>query len=122
VAQSTATDTALGTGKWAAGPAAVVPRQEGPCTYGLLANHLWSFAGDGRPDVNQTFLQPSLAYNTKTAFGVTLQTESSHSREAHQWAVPIGLFASQVLKLGGQPLGLNFGPQVDDDGPSGGPE
>ena len=110
---STATDTRLGTGKWAAGPTAVVLRQEGPWTYGLLANHLWSFAGDDdRPDVNQTFLQPFLAYNTKTAFGVTLQTESSSSWEAHQWTVPIGLFASQVLKVGGQPLSLQFGPRA----------
>jgi hypothetical protein len=69
----TATDNVLGTGKWAAGPTAVGLRQEGPWTYGLLANHLWSFAGEGgRPDVDQTFLQPFLAYNTKTAFGVTL--------------------------------------------------
>jgi hypothetical protein len=119
----TATDNALGTGKWGAGPTAVGLRQEGPWTYGLLANHLWSFAGEGsRPDVNQTFLQPFLAYNTKTGFGVTLQTESAYNWEAEQWTVPIGLFASQVLKLGGQPISLQFGPRVYADGPSGGPE
>jgi hypothetical protein len=119
----TATDNALGTGQWGAGPTAVGLRQEGPWTYGLLANHLWSFAGEGgRPDVNQTFLQPFLAYNTKTGFGVTLQTESTYNWEAEQWTVPIGLFASQVLKLGGQPLSLQFGPRVYVDGPSGGPE
>jgi hypothetical protein len=39
-----------------------------------------------------------------------------------QWTVPIGLFASQVLKLGGQPINLQFGPRVYVDGPSGGPE
>jgi hypothetical protein len=36
--------------------------------------------------------------------------------------VPIGLFASQVLKLGGQPISFQFGPRVYVDGPSGGPE
>jgi hypothetical protein len=119
----TATDDALGTGQWGAGPTAVGLRQRGPWTYGLLANHLWSFAGEGgRPDVNQTFLQPFLAYNTKTAFGVTLQTESSYNWEAEQWTVPLGLFASQVLRLGGQPLSVQFGPRVYLDGPSGGPE
>jgi hypothetical protein len=119
----TATDNALGTGQWGAGPTAVGLRQRGPWTYGLLANHLWSFAGEGgRPDVNQTFLQPFLAYNTNTAFGVTLQTESSYNWEAHQWTVPLGLFASQVLKLGEQPLSVQFGPRVYIDGPSGGPE
>jgi hypothetical protein len=42
----TATDTALGSGQWAAGPVGVVLKQEGPWTYGMLANQLWSFAGD----------------------------------------------------------------------------
>jgi hypothetical protein len=42
----TATDTALGTGKWGAGPTAVVLRQQGRWTHGLLANHLWALAGD----------------------------------------------------------------------------
>jgi hypothetical protein len=37
-----------------------------------LANDLWSFAN--RPAVHNSFLQPFLAYNTNTAFGVTLQT------------------------------------------------
>jgi hypothetical protein len=74
----TATDNALGTGKWGAGSTAVGLRQEGPWTYGLLTNHLWSFAGEaGRPDVSNTFIQPFLSYNTKTGFGVTLQTEST---------------------------------------------
>jgi hypothetical protein len=72
--------------------------------------------------VNQTFLQPFLAHNSQSGFGVTLQTESSYSWEVHQRTVSIGLFASQVLKLGGQPLSLQFGPRVYVDGPSGGPE
>jgi hypothetical protein len=53
---------------------------------------------------------------------VTLQAESSYNWEAEQWTVPIGLFASQILKLGNQPLSLQFGPRVYVDGPSGGPE
>ncbi len=119
----TATDTALGAGKWGAGPSAVVLRQHGPWTYGMLANHIWSFAGDNdRPDVSSTFLQPFLAYNTKTGFGVTLQTESTYNWKASQWTVPIGLFASQVLKIGGQPISIQFGPRYYADSPEGGPE
>jgi len=60
-----------------------------------------SRARGSRPDVNQTFLQPFLAYNTKMAFGVTLQTKSSYNWEAHQWTVLLGVFASQILRLGG---------------------
>jgi hypothetical protein len=71
--------------------------------------------------VNTTFLQPFLAYNTKTGFGATLQTESTYNWEARQWTVPLALFASQVLKIGGRPLSVQFGPRVCVDGPSGGP-
>jgi hypothetical protein len=53
---------------------------------------------------------------------MTLQTESAYNWEAHQWTVPVGQFASQVLKPGGQPISLQFGPRVYADGPSGGPE
>jgi len=55
----TATDSRLGTEQWAVGPTGVVLRQEGPWTVGVLANHLWSVAGDSdRASVNATFVQP----------------------------------------------------------------
>jgi hypothetical protein len=43
----TGTDDLLGTGKWGAGPTAVVLKQIDGWTVGALANHIWSFAGDG---------------------------------------------------------------------------
>ena len=53
--------------KWGAGPTAVALKQESGWTYGLLANHIWSFAGpSGNQDVNATFLQPFLVFTTKT--------------------------------------------------------
>jgi hypothetical protein len=52
---------------------------------------------------------------------VTLQSESAYYWEAEHWTVPIGLFASQVLKVGGQPFSLQFVPHVFVDGPSSGP-
>jgi hypothetical protein len=61
----TTADPVLGSGKWAVGPTAVILKQSGGWTYGLLANHLWSYAGDDftggavRSDVNSTFLQRS---------------------------------------------------------------
>ncbi len=41
----TSTDPLLGTDRWGAGPTGVVLMQSGPWTYGMLANHIWSFAG-----------------------------------------------------------------------------
>ena len=45
----TASEDELGSGKAAAGPTMVVLKQKEGWTYGALANHLWSYAGeDGR--------------------------------------------------------------------------
>jgi len=42
----TATEDLLGSGKWGAGPTAVLLKQTGGWTYGILANQIWSIAGD----------------------------------------------------------------------------
>jgi hypothetical protein len=69
---------ALGSGKWGAGPPAVVLRQEHGFTFGILANHIWSFAGDDdRPDISSTFLQPCLNFTTKTYTTFGVNTEST---------------------------------------------
>ena len=57
--------------------------RSGPWTVGMLANHIWSFAGDDdRGDINSTFLQPFVAYTTKDAWTFTLNTESTYNWEA----------------------------------------
>jgi hypothetical protein len=74
----TATDSALGSGQWGAGPTVVALRQEHGWTYGALANHIWSYAGWGDRDVSATFLQPFVSYTTKTFITLTLNTESTY--------------------------------------------
>jgi hypothetical protein len=119
----TATDDLLGEQKWGAGPTAVVLKQEGHWTCGLLFNHIWSFAGeDGRSDVNRTFLQPFVSYTTKTFTSFGLNTESTYDWEGDQWNVPINAFVQQLLKMGKQPVALQFGGRYYAEGPSGGPE
>ena len=60
----TATDDALGSDKWSAGPTAAALTIRGPWVLGALVNHLWSLAGDDdRADVNQTLIQPIVTYN-----------------------------------------------------------
>lgn len=47
-----------GTQKWSLGPSVVVLAQPGPWTLGILANNVWSIAGDSdRDDVNKGLLQ-----------------------------------------------------------------
>ena len=106
----TATDDLLGTEKWGAGPTAVVLKQSNGWTYGALANHLWSFAGDdARQEVNLTYLQPFLSYTTKTQTTFTLNAESTFDWENKQWTVPVNLSVSQLVKIGGAPVQFSLG-------------
>lgn len=76
-------DPVLGSAKWGVGPTAVVLKQLGGTSVGILANHIWSFAGDdfsggvARADVNSTFLQPFLSHTTANAVTYTVNLEAS---------------------------------------------
>ncbi len=119
----TATNDLLGGEQWGAGPTALALRQSGGWTYGVLANHLWSYAGEGgRADVNATFLQPFVSYITKTKTTFTLNTESSYDWTGTQWTVPVNVSVSQLFKMCGMPMQFSLGGRYYADGPKGGPE
>lgn len=118
-----ATETLLGTEQWAAGPTAVVLKQEGPWSYGALANHLWTYAGDEtRSDVNATFLQPFVSYITPSKTTYSLNSESTYDWERGQWTAPLNVVVSQLLKVGSQPAQVSLGARYYVEGPDGGPE
>src|SRR6185369_9881141 len=59
-----ATNEALGQGKWSAGPGAGAIWFGEQWTIGSLVNNVWSVGGDhSRPAVNQLELQPQVTYN-----------------------------------------------------------
>jgi hypothetical protein len=119
----TATDDLLGAEKWGAGPTAVVLRQENGWTYGALANHIWSYAGEsGRANVNATFLQPFVSYTTKTFTSFTLNTETTYDWQGQQWTVPLNLMVQQLVKIGKQPIAFQLGGRYYADKPDGGPD
>lgn len=118
----TATDSVLGAGKWGAGPTAVMLKQQSGFTYGLLANHVWSYAGWGSQSVSATFLQPFLSYTTKTFTTLGVTAESTYNWNAHQWTVPVTPSVSQLLKIGNQPIQFSLGVKYFADKPSGGPD
>jgi hypothetical protein len=106
----TGSDDLLSARKWGAGPTGVALKQESGWTYGMLFNHIWSFAGDSdRSHVSSTFLQPFLAYTTKDAWTYGLNTESTYDWNAKQWSVPINASVAKLVRFGKQPvsLGLN---------------
>lgn len=120
----TATEDVLGTEKWGIGPTGVALKQTGPWTVGVLANHLWSVAGeDERDDINATFLQPFLSYTTRTHTTFSANTESTYDWENEQWSVPLNLQAAQLFKIGPQIMqfmvGARYWADAPDDGPDG---
>ena len=119
----TATDDLLGADKWGIGPTAVALKQNGPWTYGALANHIWSVAGDGsRQDISATLLQPFLSYTTKSAMTFSVNTESSYDWKSEQWAVPLNVTVTQVMKLGNQLVSVGGGVRYWAESTDGGPE
>jgi len=118
----TATDSELGGGKWGAGPTIVALRQEHGFTYGILANQIWSFAGWGAQDISATYLQPFVAYTTKTYTTFALNTESTYNWEAKAWTVPVNFMVQQLVKIGGHPVAFQVGYRYYAERPSGGPD
>lgn len=106
----TGTDSLLTAGKFGLGPTGVALKQEGPWTFGMLFNHVWSVAGwERRPNVSNTFLQPFMAYTTQDAWTFTLNTESTYDWRAENWSVPLNFMLAKLTKIGGQPVQFQVG-------------
>jgi hypothetical protein len=125
----TTTNPALGSGKWSIGPTFVVLKLQGPWTYGILANQLWSYADSSdvdRTDVNQAYFQPFLVHTSKKAVSLGINSETIANWEADSsqtWTVPVNIFASKVTNLGPFPFSMQGGVgyyfKSPDLGPSG---
>lgn len=121
----TATDSKLGGGKWGGGPAAVGLVMSGPWTVGMLANHIWSFAGDAeRKDISNTFIQPFVAYTWPNAWTASVQSEASYNWKSQAWSVPINVAVSRLVRIGGKlpvslQVGVGYWAESTDAGPKG---
>jgi hypothetical protein len=119
----TATDSRLGGRKWGVGPGGVGLTLRGPWTVGMLANHVWSFAGDNdRPDINNTFLQPFISHTWESGWTASAQTEASYNWESEQWSVPVNLGLSKLVRIGKLPVSLQGGVGYWAESPDHGPE
>ena len=132
----------LGSAKWSAGPTFVILRQSGQWTFGMLVNHLWSFAGSDvssgveRGDINASFLQPFASYTTKNSVTMGVSVEASGNWRLYnqgpggsleqvdgtQWTVPIMFTASKLTRFGPFPMSIGGGvgwfAAAPDAGPS----
>jgi hypothetical protein len=119
----TATDEVLGAEKWGIGPTAVALKQQGPWTFGGLANHIESIAGDGdRADISATFLQPFVSYVTPSQTTYAVNFESTYDWENRNWSIPLNVTAAQLLRWGDQLVQIGGGVRYWVESPDGGPE
>jgi hypothetical protein len=104
----TATNQALGQGKWSMGPTIVVLSQPGHWTIGALVNNVWSVGGQStRLNVNQMLFQYFINYNLKKGWFITWQpivTANWEATNSGRWVVPVGGGAGRIMKLGFQPV------------------
>ena len=119
----TGSDDLLTADKWGTGPTVVALKQSNGWTRGVLANHIWSFAGDAdRADVNATFMQPFLTYTTPDSWTFGLNTESSYDWENEQWSVPVNVSVSKLTRFGSQLVSVGGGLRYWFDSPDSGAE
>jgi len=122
----TGTQDLLGSGTFSIGPTLVVLEQTGPWTVGALMNQLWSVViEEHRSSLSQMFVQPFIAYTTKTHTTFTLSSESTANWNASsadgKWTVPVIFQISQILKIGKQPISIQIGGKYYADSPRCGP-
>lgn len=114
----------LGSKRWGAGPTVVLLKQaQGGVTYGMLANHLWSFGGDStRPDISNTLLQPFLSKAWPDSTTLSINTETTHDWIRDTWTVPVNFGVSRIYKVGEQPVQIGAQGRYYLSSPTGGPE
>ena len=106
-----ATDNRLSSQRWSAGPTGVLVYTKGPIVAGGLINNVWSFAGDGKRDVNKMLIQPFLNYNLPKGWYLTsspIITADWNSEDNKGWTVPVGLGFGRVFVLGTQPVNASL--------------
>lgn len=106
----TGTDSTVGSRKWGAGPTGLILKQQNGWTYGMLANHIWSYGGEhDHPNISSTFLQPFVGYTWPDTTGITLNTETTYDWERDHWTVPLNLMVSHIYKFGSQRVSFQLG-------------
>jgi hypothetical protein len=101
----TGTDPILTSGKWSAGPAAVVLTIQGHWVVGGVVNQQWSFAGWGDRNVSALLVQPFVNYNLPHGWYLTtspIMTANWEAAGENVWTVPVGGGIGKIFKIGKQ--------------------
>jgi hypothetical protein len=107
----TATDAALGSGKWSAGPTAVGVFTKGDWVLGVLVNNQWSYAGWSSQPVKAMLLEPFINYNLPHAWYIVtdpIMTANWVAPGRDQWTVPVGGGFGKIFKICKQPINVQL--------------
>lgn len=120
----TASEDALGSGKWGAGPTAVFLKQNQGWTYGALTHYVTDISGDdNRADIEELFLQPFLSYtidSTKTTFA--FKSEATRDLEGNETSAFVLFEIGQMFKIGPQIMQARIGTKTWYESPRFGPD
>lgn len=122
----TATADRFASDKWSAGPTAVALAMPGNWVLGVLAQNVWSFAGDSdAPEVNQFLLQYFLNYNLDNGWYLTSAPNITANWTAdsdQRWTVPFGGGVGKLVKIGNQPVDFKLAGYWNAEKPDNAPD
>ena len=122
----TASDDALGTGKYSAGLTYVALSQADWGTLGGLFRQLWSFAGDDdRRDVSQFLFEPFINYNLDNGWFLIsdmVMTANWEAPSGQEWTIPLGGGIGRVFKIGNQAINARLEAYYNVEKPDGAPD
>jgi hypothetical protein len=118
----TATNDAVATGCFAAGPVIAAVLMEGPWVVGALLTQLDAFARMGSAHLDTTSLQVFLNYNLPQAWSIgTAPTFFVNwNQVGQQWTVPVGATIAKTFSIAKQPISLSFSYYANVVHPEGG--
>jgi len=98
----------LGSNKFSAGVAAVILTMPGKWVLGVLAQNIWSVAGDSQADdINDFLFQYFINYNLSNGWYLTTSptlTANWEKSSSERWTVPWGGGVGRLVKFGKQPV------------------
>jgi hypothetical protein len=122
----TATDEQLGSGKWSAGPTAVILVQPKPWTLGLLGRQLWDVAGDeNRKSVSQLLMEPFINYNLSDGWYLLTDmiiTANWQAESSNRWTIPLGGGVGKMFEIGRQKMNTKLEAYYNVVKPEGAPD
>ena len=99
-----------GSEKWSLGPSVVLLKQTGSWTLGILANNVWSIAGDeARASVNKGSLQYFIVRQLGNGWYVNsapINTANWKAESGQKFLVPLGAGGGKLVFLGKLPVNM----------------